>query len=90
VQQTLSDEVRDFPLPLLRFIDPGEPRSPNRACAARINCRWPHTPLTNGPHVAETAWCTRMRDHYGAATEEPQRPVTSAPHVSHYARGSAA
>jgi hypothetical protein len=26
----LSDEVRDFPLPLLRFIDPGEPRSPNR------------------------------------------------------------
>jgi hypothetical protein len=31
-----------------------------------------------------------MRDHYGAATEEPQRPVMSAPHVTHYARGCVA
>jgi hypothetical protein len=30
-QRVLSDEVRDFPLPLLRFIDLREPRSPNRA-----------------------------------------------------------
>jgi hypothetical protein len=30
-QRVLSDEVRDFPLPLLGFIDPGEPCSPNRA-----------------------------------------------------------
>jgi hypothetical protein len=28
-QRMLSGEVRDFPLPLLRFIDLGEPRSPN-------------------------------------------------------------
>jgi hypothetical protein len=33
-QRTLSDEVRDFPLPLLGFIDLGESRSPNRASCA--------------------------------------------------------
>jgi hypothetical protein len=31
-----------------------------------------------------------MHDHYGAATEEPRRPVTSAPHDAHYARGCVA
>jgi hypothetical protein len=30
-QWTLSVEVRDFPLLLTDFIDPQEPRSPNRA-----------------------------------------------------------
>jgi hypothetical protein len=34
-QQMLSVEVRDSPLPLLGFIDPGESRSPNRARALR-------------------------------------------------------
>jgi hypothetical protein len=29
-RRVLSDEVRDFPLPLLRFIDLGELYSPNR------------------------------------------------------------
>jgi hypothetical protein len=40
-----------------------------------------------GPHVAETTGRMRTRDHYGVATEGPWRPVTSAPHVAHYAHG---
>jgi hypothetical protein len=35
------------------------------------------------PVMFQRARCTRTRDHYGAATEEPRRPVTSAPHVAH-------
>jgi hypothetical protein len=34
-RRMLSVEVRDSPLPLLRFIDPGEPPSPHRARASR-------------------------------------------------------
>jgi hypothetical protein len=31
-RKVLSDEVRDFPLPLSRFIDLGESRSPDHVC----------------------------------------------------------
>jgi hypothetical protein len=75
----LSVEVRGSPLPPLGFIDPGEPCSPNRTRAAHINCRLPRLPLTSGPHVTKTTRRTRTHDHYGAATEGPQRPVTSPP-----------
>jgi hypothetical protein len=52
---------------------------PKTTCDARINCRGPRLPLTDGPHRAETAGCARMRDHYGAATDGPRCPVTSPP-----------
>jgi hypothetical protein len=39
--------------------------------------------LTSGPSHAETATRTCVRDHYGAVTEGPRRPVTSTPHVAH-------
>jgi hypothetical protein len=55
---------------------------PKTTCDARINCRGPRLPLTDGPHRAETAGCARMRDHYGAATDGPQCPVTSPPPTS--------
>jgi hypothetical protein len=44
----LSGEVKDSPLPLLRFIDLGSCTS-ETACAARINCRRHRLPLTGGP-----------------------------------------
>jgi hypothetical protein len=33
----------------------------------------------SGTHHDETAECARTRNHYGAATEEPGRAITSAP-----------
>jgi hypothetical protein len=56
----------------------------------RINCRRLRLPLTGGPHYTEAARHARVHYHYGAATEGPRRPVTSAPHIAHYARGCAA
>jgi hypothetical protein len=61
-----------------------------KPCAVHINCKRLHLPLTSETHYTETARRTLVRDHYGAATEGSRRPVTSAPHVAHYARGSAA
>jgi hypothetical protein len=52
---------------------PGTPR------AAHIKCRQRRPSLTGRPHHAETAVCTRVCDHYGAATEGPRCPVTPAP-----------
>jgi hypothetical protein len=86
----LSDKVRDFPLPLLRFIDPGGVALPESHAPHTLNCRQPHLPLTGGPYHAETTRHACVRYHYGAATEGPWRPVTSAPYVAHYARGCAA
>jgi hypothetical protein len=63
---------------------------PRTARAARIYCRRPRLPLTEGPYRAEMVRCAHMHDHYGAGTEGPRRSVMSAPHVVHYARGCAA
>jgi hypothetical protein len=61
-----------------------------RARAARINCRWPCLPLTSGAHITEMARRARMRDQCDTAIEGPRRPITSASHVAHYARGCVA
>jgi hypothetical protein len=74
----LSGEVKDSPLPLLRFIDLGS-RAPKTVRVARINCRRFRMPLTGGSHRTDTAGCVRMRDHYDATTEGPRCPVMSAP-----------
>jgi hypothetical protein len=52
---------------------------PETPRAARSNCRQRYPPLTGGTYHAETARRACMRDHYGAATEGPRRPVTTAP-----------
>jgi hypothetical protein len=52
------------------------------ACVTRNNCRRHRLPLTDGPHNATTAGCARTRGYYGAATEGPRRPITSAPTTS--------
>jgi hypothetical protein len=43
-----------------------------------------------GPTMPKQPGVHTCADHYGAATEGPRRPVTSAPHVAHSARGCAA
>jgi hypothetical protein len=63
---------------------------PQTTRATHINYRRRCLPLTDGPHRAKTTGCTHVRDHYGATTEGPRRPVTSTPHVAYYARGDAA
>jgi hypothetical protein len=63
------------------------PKTPR---AARNNCRQRCRPLIGGTHRAKIDKHARMRDHYGAATKGPCRPVTSAPHDAHYARGGTA
>jgi hypothetical protein len=75
----LSGKVRDSPVPFPWIMDLREPRSPNRARAARINCRQRRPSPMSGPHHAKTVRRTHTRDHYDMATEEPRRPVTSAP-----------
>jgi hypothetical protein len=47
--------------------------------AAPIKCKQRHQPLTSLPHGTETAVYTGVRNYYGAATEGPRRPITSAP-----------
>jgi hypothetical protein len=56
----------------------------------RINCRRPRLPLTSRAYCTETTGLTRVRDHYGVATEGSRQPITSAPHDAHYTRGRAA
>jgi hypothetical protein len=63
---------------------------PRTARAARNNCRRHRLPLTDGPQSATTAGCACTRGYYGVATEGLWRPITSAPHNVHYARGCAA
>jgi hypothetical protein len=82
----LSDEVRGFPSPSSWIYRSGG-ATLSKPRAVHINCRRLHLPLTSGAHCTETAGRTRVRDHHGVATKEPWRPVTSAPHVAHYARG---
>jgi hypothetical protein len=86
----LSGQVRDSPVPLLRFIDLREWHALRTARAVRFNYRQRHPSLTSGPYHAKTARRARTRDHYGAATEGPRRPVTSVPHVAHYEHGCVA
>jgi hypothetical protein len=70
----LSVEVKNSPLPLLGFIDPWEPRSPNR--------RWRHPSLTNGSHHERNSQvhaCARSlrRGNRRAAAGHHVRPPTS-------------
>jgi hypothetical protein len=74
----LSDELRDFSLPLSQFTALGS-RTPETARVVRINCRCRRPSPTAGPHHVETAGYARTRDHYGAVTEGPWHLVTSAP-----------
>jgi hypothetical protein len=71
-------QVRDSHLPLSIYRS-GGPVLPRTACVVRIYCRQHRLPPTGRPHSVETTGCARMRDHYGAATEGPRRPVTSTP-----------
>jgi hypothetical protein len=87
--QMLSDGVKDFSLPLSQFIALGG-RAPETTCAVRINCRCRRPLPTAGPHHAETVGYARTRDHYSTVTEGPRHPVTSVPHVVHYASDCAA
>jgi hypothetical protein len=59
------------------------------ARAVRINCKRLRLPLMGRPHYAEMARHASARYHYGATTEGPRRPVTSAPHVAHNVCGCA-
>jgi hypothetical protein len=93
-QETEAAEAKwrgkGFTLPFLVIYRSRGATLPETPCAARINCRQRHPSLTSGTHHAEMAGCVRVRDHCGAATEGPRRPITSAPHVSHYTRGCTA
>jgi hypothetical protein len=63
---------------------------PQTTHTAHINYKRRRLLLTDGPHRAKTTGCTRVRDHYGATTKGPRRPITSTPHIAHYACGGAA
>jgi hypothetical protein len=65
--------------PSLTIYRSGGATLPKTMRVVRINCRRRRPPMTDGPHCAKTVEPVRTRDHYGAATEGPQRPVTSAP-----------
>jgi hypothetical protein len=74
----LNDEVRGFPSPSPWIYRPMGATLP-KPRAVRINCRRLHLPLTSGGHRAETAGRACTCDHYDTITEEPRRPVMSAP-----------
>jgi hypothetical protein len=84
----LSGKVRDSPFPLLVIYRSRGATPPGTPRAAPIKCRQRHSPLTSEPHHAETTVHTRVRNHYGAANEGPRCPVTSVPHITHYARAA--
>jgi hypothetical protein len=63
-----------LPLPVIyRSRGATPPETPR---AAPIKCRQHHQLLTSGPHRAEMAAHTHMRDHYGVVTEGPRHLVT--------------
>jgi hypothetical protein len=74
----LSDKVRGFPSPSAWIYRSGGATLP-KLRAVSINCRRPHLSLTSGSQHVEMAGRACMRDYYDVETEEPRRPVTSAP-----------
>jgi hypothetical protein len=76
-RQTLSVEVKIRLASPLGFIDPWSYTFRN-ARPTYINCRRTAQPLTGGTHHDGATGRTHACYHYGAATEEPRRVVTSA------------
>jgi hypothetical protein len=71
----LSVEVKIHLALPLGFIDPWS-HAPGIARSACINCRRTAQSLTGGTHHDRSGQA-HARDHYGTATEEPRRAITS-------------